>query len=141
MGRTRTACNDNSGKPRYRTTNRHIAQTSGLLRLQERDATPTTNRLSKTQVPPSMGCATPNLLNLDRHSRQSLTSLRWLIGSDGLGTRVLAGKPAMAAPLLGSLHLDGSDLRFLGQGARQLGSLYYSSMGAMHIVAAGTEQP
>jgi hypothetical protein len=30
---------------------------------------------------------------------------------------------------------------FLGKGARKLGGLHYSSMGAMHIVAAGTEQP
>jgi len=44
-----------------------------------------------------------------------------LIVSDRLGARIVAGKPAMAAPLLGSLHQDGSDLAcFLGSACTSL---------------------
>lgn len=71
-----------------------------------------------------------------------------LIGSDRLGARIVAGKPAMAAPLLSalSIHLDGSELR-LSWGPRTHTCRarpwwwFFSCMVATHIIVADTEYP
>lgn len=102
------------------------------------------NRLSKTSARPSMGCATPNLLNRDRHSRQSLTSLCWLIGSDGLGTRVIR-RQACHGSAIARLSPSGRKrvAAFLGTAhtrRARLGGVYHS-MEVMHIIATGAGYP